>query len=86
MAKLRKKDAIETLLDILAEDQAYTYVAVFGMSEPDIALALKQPWTSVDNDSQGTSPEVRSGRSTRTPARTGRFPGSSGSTCARSTC
>ena len=39
VARLRKKDAIETLLDILAEDQAYTYVAVFGMSEPDIALA-----------------------------------------------
>jgi dihydroorotase/N-acyl-D-amino-acid deacylase len=27
------------------------------MSEPDVALALQQPWVSVDNDSSGTSPE-----------------------------
>jgi dihydroorotase/N-acyl-D-amino-acid deacylase len=27
------------------------------MSEPDVALALKQPWVSIDNDSSGTSPE-----------------------------
>jgi dihydroorotase/N-acyl-D-amino-acid deacylase len=27
------------------------------MSEPDVSLALQQPWVSVDNDSSGTSPE-----------------------------
>jgi N-acyl-D-amino-acid deacylase len=27
------------------------------MDEPDVVLGLKQPWMSVDNDSQGTSPE-----------------------------
>ncbi|MEO7987330.1 MAG: D-aminoacylase [Gemmatimonadales bacterium] len=74
VAKLRKKDAIETLLDILAEDQAYTYVAVFGMSEPDIALALKQPWTSVDNDSQGTSPDGPLGKEHPHPRAYGTFP------------
>src|SRR2546430_13222314 len=31
-----------------------TEVAVFGMSEADVALALEQPWVSVDNDSPGT--------------------------------
>ena len=34
-------------MDILIEDDAFTNVAVFGMSEPDVALALQQPWTSV---------------------------------------
>ncbi|MGB6191016.1 MAG: D-aminoacylase [Terracidiphilus sp.] len=51
------EDAIDTLCDILIKDKAFTEVAVFGMDEPDVVLALKQPWVSVDNDSQGTSPE-----------------------------
>lgn len=57
IAKERGKDPIETLMDILVEDDAFTSNAVFGMSEPDVALALQQPWTSVDNDSQGTAPD-----------------------------
>ena len=74
VAKIRKKDPIETLLDILAEDKAFTYVAVFGMAEPDIALALKQPWTSVDNDSQGTSPDGPLGKEHPHPRAYGTFP------------
>jgi dihydroorotase/N-acyl-D-amino-acid deacylase len=27
------------------------------MSQPDVTLALQQPWVSIDNDSEGTSPE-----------------------------
>jgi N-acyl-D-amino-acid deacylase len=55
-AALRHQEPIEALLDILIEDRAYTSVAVFGMDEPDVTLALQQPWVSVDNDSQGTAP------------------------------
>src|SRR2546429_4779032 len=51
-----KKDPIVTLFDLLIEDDALTEAAVFGMSEADVALALEQPWVSVDNDSSGTSP------------------------------
>ncbi len=74
VAKLRKQDPIWTLLDILAEDQAFTSVAVFGMAEPDVALALKQPWTSVDNDSQGTSPDGPLGKEHPHPRAYGTFP------------
>src|SRR5262249_41184483 len=52
VAKLRGQPPIEALLDILVEDKAYTYCAVFGMSQADVTLALRQPWVSVDNDSQ----------------------------------
>jgi N-acyl-D-aspartate/D-glutamate deacylase len=55
-AALRHQDPLDALLDILIEDQAFTSVAVFGMEEKDVALALSQPWVSIDNDSQGTSP------------------------------
>src|ERR1041385_8988770 len=57
IADERKADPIDVLMDILSVDEAFTSNAVFAMSEPDILLALKQPWTSVDNDSQGTAPD-----------------------------
>ena len=74
IAKMWGKDPIDTILDLLIEDNAYTYVAVFGMSEPDVALALQQPWTSVDNDSQGTSPEGLLGKEHPHPRAYGTFP------------
>ncbi len=57
IAALWHEDAIDALCDLLIKDGAFTEVAVFGMDEPDVVLALKQPWVSIDNDSQGTSPE-----------------------------
>jgi dihydroorotase/N-acyl-D-amino-acid deacylase len=57
VAKLWNKDPMNALFDLLIEDDAFTNVAVFGMSEPDVTLALQQPWVSVDNDSSGASPE-----------------------------
>ncbi|HET7873066.1 MAG TPA: D-aminoacylase [Terriglobales bacterium] len=74
IAKLWNKDAIDTIFDLLIEDNAYTYVAVFGMSEPDVALALMQPWTSVDNDSQGTAPDGLLGKEHPHPRAYGTFP------------
>jgi dihydroorotase/N-acyl-D-amino-acid deacylase len=74
IAKERGKDPIETLMDILVEDEAFTYNAVFGMSEPDVALALQQPWTSADNDSQGTAPDGVLGKEHPHPRAYGTFP------------
>jgi dihydroorotase/N-acyl-D-amino-acid deacylase len=74
IAKERGKDPIETLMDILVEDDAFTSNAVFGMSETDVALALEQPWTSVDNDSQGTAPDGILGKEHPHPRAYGTFP------------
>ena len=74
IATERHADPIETLLDILAEDKGFTECAVFGMSEPDVALALRQPWTSVDNDSQGTAPDGILGQEHPHPRAYGTFP------------
>jgi dihydroorotase/N-acyl-D-amino-acid deacylase len=74
IAKQRGKDPIDTLFDILVEDDAYTAVAVFGMSEPDVALALVQPWVSIDNDSEGSSPEGLLGQGHPHPRAYGTFP------------
>jgi N-acyl-D-amino-acid deacylase len=68
------EDPIDALCDLLIKDSAFTNVAVFGMSEPDILLALKQPWVSIDNDSQGTSPEGLLGKEHPHPRAYGTFP------------
>ena len=74
IAKLWGKDPIDTIFDLLIQDNAFTYVAVFGMSEPDVALALMQPWVSVDNDSQGTAPDGVLGSEHPHPRAYGTFP------------
>ncbi len=74
IAKLWNKDPMDALFDLLIEDHALTSVAVFGMSEPDVSLALQQPWVSVDNDSSGTSPDGILGQEHPHPRAYGTFP------------
>jgi N-acyl-D-amino-acid deacylase len=74
VAKAWNKEPIEALFDILIEDQAFTSVAVFGMSQSDVDLALMQPWVSLDNDSQGTAPEGLLGKEHPHPRAYGTFP------------
>jgi N-acyl-D-amino-acid deacylase len=74
IAQLWGKDPIDTICDLLIEDNAFTDVAVFGMSEADVRLALSQPWFSIDNDSSGASPEGILGREHPHPRAYGAFP------------
>ena len=73
VAKLWNKDPIDALFDFLIADPT-TGVAVFGMSQPDVTLALQQPWVSLDNDSEGTSPEGILGQAHPHPRAYGTFP------------
>ena len=73
IAKLWNKDPMDALFDFLIEDPN-TGVAVFGMSQPDVTLALQQPWVSIDNDSEGTSPEGILGQAHPHPRAYGTFP------------
>ena len=74
VATLWKEDAIDALCDLLIKDKAFTEVAVFGMSEPDVVLALKQLWVAFDNDSQGTAPDGLLGQEHPHPRAYGTFP------------
>jgi N-acyl-D-amino-acid deacylase len=73
IAQAQHKDPIETIFDLLIQDPGMS-VAVFAMSEQDIAFALKQPWVSVDNDSQGTAPDGLLGQEHPHPRAYGTFP------------
>ena len=74
IAKSWNKDPMDALFDLLIQDHARTSVAVFGMSEPDVSLALVQPWVSIDNDSAGASPEGILGQEHPHPRAYGTFP------------
>jgi dihydroorotase/N-acyl-D-amino-acid deacylase len=74
VATIWNKDPMDALFDLLIEDNAFTEVAVFGMSESDVVLALQQPWVSIDNDSEGTSPDGILGQEHPHPRAYGTFP------------
>jgi len=81
IAKIWNKDPMDALFDLLIEDKAFTEVAVFGMSEPDVALAFSSrgfPSTTIP-------PAHRRkefwGRSIRIRARTAHFHGFFESMC-----
>jgi len=73
IAKLWNKDPMDALFDFLIQDPS-AGVAVFGMSQPDVTLALQQPWVAIDNDSEGTSPEGILGQAHPHPRAYGTFP------------
>jgi N-acyl-D-amino-acid deacylase len=73
IAKMWNKDPMDALFDFLIEDPS-TGVAVFGMSQPDVTMALRQVWVSIDNDSEGTSPEGILGEAHPHPRAYGTFP------------
>jgi len=69
-----KEDPIDTIFDLLIQDDAFTMVAVSGMDARDVRLAVVQPWVSFDNDSSGTSPEGLLGQEHPHPRAYGTFP------------
>jgi N-acyl-D-amino-acid deacylase len=73
IARLWNKDPVDALFDFLIEDPN-TGVAVFGMSQPDVTLAVQQPWVAFDNDSSGTSPDGLLGQEHPHPRAYGTFP------------
>jgi dihydroorotase/N-acyl-D-amino-acid deacylase len=74
IARIWNKDPIDTVFDLLIEDEGFSYVAMFAMSEADVALALKQPWVSICNDSQGSALDGVLGKEHPHPRAFGTFP------------
>ncbi|MGA2132611.1 MAG: D-aminoacylase [Bryobacteraceae bacterium] len=74
IARLWGKDPFDTIFDLLIEDQAFTSVAIFMMSEADVGLALQQPWVSICNDSEGAAPDGLLGKEHPHPRAYGTFP------------
>ena len=73
IARQWDKDPIDAIFDLLIQDPTAEIVG-FAMYEPDVTLALHQPWVSIDNDSSGTSPEGILGQEHPHPRAYGTFP------------
>lgn len=57
VAVSRGKSGEDTLIDLVVEDDSRVGAAFFLMSEENVELGLKQPWTSLGSDAESSAPE-----------------------------
>jgi N-acyl-D-aspartate/D-glutamate deacylase len=57
IARMRNKSTEETVIDLIVEDHSELGAAYFLMSEENVELGLKQPWTSLGSDAESSAPE-----------------------------
>jgi N-acyl-D-amino-acid deacylase len=57
VARIRGKDQVETMLDLIEEDGAATRSASFVISEENIIKELRRPWVSLGSDAVSISAE-----------------------------
>jgi N-acyl-D-amino-acid deacylase len=57
VAKMRGKDPIETLMDLIAEDESRIDAIYFLMSEENVKKELAKPWISFGSDEASQAPE-----------------------------
>src|ERR1041385_1609528 len=57
VAKLRGKDPIETIMDLIAEDESRIDSIYFLMSEDNVRKELAKPWISFGSDEASQAPE-----------------------------
>src|SRR5439155_19065060 len=57
VAKMRGKDPIETLMNLIAEDESRIGTIYFMISEENIKKELAKPWISFGSDEASQAPE-----------------------------
>jgi N-acyl-D-amino-acid deacylase len=73
VAKMRGKDPIETIMDLVYEDRSRVGTVYFMMSEENIKKQLRQPWVSLGSDAASMAPEGQFLRSSTHPRAYGNF-------------
>ena len=73
VAKMRGKDPIETIMDLVYEDRSRVGTVYFMMSEENIKKQLRQPWVSLGSDAASMAPEGPFLRSSTHPRAYGNF-------------
>jgi dihydroorotase/N-acyl-D-amino-acid deacylase len=58
VAKEMGKDPVDALCDLLISEGGSAEAVYFSMSEPDVELAMKQPWLGVGSDGVAVSPAM----------------------------
>jgi len=73
VARMRGKDPIETIMDLVYEDHSRVGTVYFMMSEENIKKQLRQPWVSLGSDAASMAPEGTFLRSSTHPRAYGNF-------------
>ncbi len=73
VAKMRGKDPVETIMDLMLEDRSRVDTVYFQMSEENIKQQIRQPWVSFGSDGASQAPESVFLRSNPHPRAYGNF-------------
>lgn len=57
VARMRGKDPVETIMDLVLEDRSRVGTVYFMMSEDNIRKQLRKPWVSLGSDAASMAPE-----------------------------
>ena len=74
IARLKKKDEIDTIFDLLLEEDGYGGGIYFLMSEENVKKKMQLPWVSFCTDEDAYRPEGLMGRRNPHPRAYGTFP------------
>jgi N-acyl-D-amino-acid deacylase len=58
VAKAMGTDPLDALCDLLISEGGSADAVYFGMSEPDVSLAMQQSWVGIGSDGSAVSPEM----------------------------
>jgi N-acyl-D-amino-acid deacylase len=73
VAKMRGKDPVETIMDLVLEDRSRIGTIYFLMSEENIKKQIRRPWVSFGSDAASIAPEGNVLRSSAHPRAYGNF-------------
>src|SRR2546421_5169297 len=73
VAKMRGKDPIDTMMDLIAEDESRIGTIYFVMSEDNVKKELRKPWISFGSDEASQAPEPPFTKSNPHPRAYGNF-------------
>ncbi len=73
VARMRGKDPVETIMDLVLEDRSRIGTIYFLMSEDNIKKQIRQPWVSFGSDAASIAPEGNFLKSAAHPRAYGNF-------------
>jgi len=73
VAKMRGKDPIDTIMDLVSEDESRIGTVYFIMSEENVKKELRKPWISFGSDEASQAPEPPFTKSNPHPRAYGNF-------------
>ncbi len=59
IARMTGKDPLDALCDLLIDEGGSASAIYFSMGEPDVRLALQQPWLGIGSDGSAVNPEMK---------------------------